>query len=167
MTQQMYRKLIDEVCAIEGIPDPSDLYDMAALRADDVSFVMMPVVQVGETWAIFFIDYGEPPADQRHLALQRLLEANAMAPDPFLPKFGIDIQTGRILLTGYFQVGAVNAESLIELLKHHAAQALEWRETRFMTEDDEDDTPAERSNPVDEPAVARRPGVRAVSSHRA
>lgn len=165
MTRQTYEALIDQICAIEGIGDPSQLYRMAALQLGDIAFVMMPVSLANEPWAMFFIDYGPPPAERRDLALQRLLEANALDPDPLLPKFGMDAGTGHVLLTGFFKVGVIDPESFLKLLRHHAAQAAAWKASDFMTDDD--DTPSDVVSSDVDVSTRRLNGARVMSSPRA
>lgn len=134
MSQDRYHTLIDELCAIERLPHPARLYQRAALKVNGVSFSLRPGGPGNEDCCLYAVDYGEPPPQRRHLVLQRLLEANTLMADPFLPKFGIEHLSGKVVLTGYIRLDKASGDSLIRVLRHHALQAREWRRTHFLLE---------------------------------
>jgi hypothetical protein len=145
-----YRKLIIQFCRIAGVAQPENPDALMPLVIGDVPFFLVPVDDGDGVRLLLTVHYGELPATASALAHRRLLEANAAAFDTLQPKYGIDAETGSVLLTGTLALTSLTAESLAELLTDQAQQVHNWRETRFLT-------PEERAAARDEanPATSR------------
>ena len=133
---EAYRQLIDQFCRAENVPRPDKLDGLMSLVVNDVLFFLSPVDDGDGVRLLLTVHYGEMPAQAPALAYRRLLEANVQAFDSLQPKFGMDAETGSVVVSGTLPLKAMTAESLKELINEQAMYASDWRRTTFLTPED-------------------------------
>jgi hypothetical protein len=132
-----YRSLLDDLCRhahLTSINDLKNFYITADIKVDEIDFSLMPGGENNAGALLFFCDFGPVPSEFEALAMRRLLEANLVMMGVGRPSFGINFVTGHVLLSGAVQIAGTNGEYLLELLRHYASKAREWRESYFMLE---------------------------------
>ena len=136
MSLEKYHKLIDELCQFAGIEDPKQQYETAKFKVDGISFALQHAGEDYEDYAMFFCNYGYPPDDYRELVLQRLLEGNTALSGPFAPIYGINYESGNVLLSQFIPIQHATGEGLLKVMRHHAAYALDWQRNYFLLDEE-------------------------------
>ena len=138
MSLEKYHKIIDELCTFAGIADPKQQYETAKFKVDDISFALQHGGEEYEDYAMFFCNYGYPPDEYRELALQRLLEANTALAGPFAPIFGINHETGSVLLSQFVPIHNATGEGFLKTMRYYAAYARDWQRSFFLLDEERD-----------------------------
>jgi hypothetical protein len=130
-----YRRLLDDLCQHANLTDVEDrenFYYTADIKVNEIDFSLMPGGDDNAGALLFFCDFGPVPLEFEALAMRRLLEANLAMMGAGRPGFGINFTTEHVLLSGAVQIAGMNGEQLLEMLRHYASKALDWRENYFL-----------------------------------
>lgn len=135
MTTAAYSKLIDQLCELTMISNPSSFYEQANLSVKDIDFTLRHNSGEGEGEVCIYCNYGTIPKANRELVLQRLLEANLLlASNPFSPFLSYNASSEEVVLCGYIIMEKLQAERLLAMMGSMADMALTWRKTYFIEE---------------------------------
>lgn len=129
---ESYRKLVDQFCRKEGVQRPEKPDGLLTLAVGDVLFFISPVDDGDGVRLLLTVHYGEMPPHASALAYRRLLEANVQAFDSLQPKFGVDAETGSVVVTGTLPLRSLTVESLMELIREQSMYVRDWRSTHFL-----------------------------------
>jgi hypothetical protein len=128
MTEFLYARLIDDVCAHEGLTDPRRVHDSGMLLIDGHAVSLMHDALIDPGALYITIDFGALPEEQMLQAYRAMLETNlmlaafgagALAVDP---ANGNPVFAGRVALTPEL-TGAQFAEMLRQCVGH----AQQWQ----------------------------------------
>lgn len=132
MTQQAYRKLVEDLCAAAGMSVPDASQKMFELQIKGIHFSLCHVDHAPDQ-AMIYCDFGPLPALSREAALLRLLQTNLYLFGVNSPTFTCNPETDHALLAAILPLASAGAEGTLGLLEGFAAMALEWRERFFLT----------------------------------
>ncbi|NWD25691.1 CesT family type III secretion system chaperone [Pseudomonas yamanorum] len=136
MATAAYSKLIDQLCELTMISNPSAFYEQANLSVKDVDFTLRHNSGVGEGDVFIYCSYGALPKTNRELVLERLLEANLLLfSGPLSPSLSYNADTEHVILCGHAMIENLTAERLLGLMGGIADMALVWREGYFIEND--------------------------------
>lgn len=88
-----------------------------------------------------FCNFGRLPAELEREGLRKLMEINLFLGNEGNTLFGCDAETGEINFRFEHLLSTINLDNLFESFDRLAAQAAEWRETYFLEDDAELDSP--------------------------
>jgi hypothetical protein len=117
-------------------PQPDDMESLA-LAIGDVSFLLCHARLRQPDRAFLYCEFGTLPEARRAEALERLMEMNLIFFRGNSPAFGRDPVNGTILFCSEITFAAVTPETVMESLRHIAAQAQLWRLSHFLDESPE------------------------------
>lgn len=129
MTEFLYRKLIHDVCTLEGLPDPQRVFDTDKLLIDghEVSLVYDALIDPDALYMT--IDFGALPEQHRLMAYRAMLETNLMLAALGAGALALDpanshpVFAGRIPLTPDF-----TAAQFSEMLRQCVSHAQQWQQ---------------------------------------
>jgi hypothetical protein len=158
MSKADYSRLIDELCKLTNIKKTKKFDEVADIRVDEIPFAITHGGADNDNSMMIYCEFGEPPKHLGGAIFQRLLEANSIMIGPGRPSFGLNHLSGKILLSVMIPTTHATGEILIQVLKHYAKHAKEWRETHFLL--DTERNPSVRSKQL------RPPSLNADIAHR-
>lgn len=133
MTTPAYAKLIDQLCELTMVSNPSAFYEQANLSVKEVDFTLRHNPSVGEGEVFIYCSYGSLPKANREVILQRLLEANLLLfSGPFSPALAYNADSQQVVLTGQAMMENLTAEQLLGLMGGIADMAWVWRKNYFL-----------------------------------
>lgn len=133
MCYESYCELIDSLCRLVGVSDPSRHYDLMTLNVDDEDCSIAYGGQYNQDRVTVSCVFGKPPEQRADEVLQRLLEVNLSVMPPGGLRFGIEPVTGDVILSGCVAMAGMGAEGLLRLLSQLASEAVQWRRHFFLT----------------------------------
>lgn len=87
--------------------------------------------------AVLYADFGKPPAEQRALALQPLLESNLLTYcDADAPSFAFNAETGHVILMARVPLDRMTGEMAAFLMYQLADYVAVWRKTYFLNHEE-------------------------------
>ena len=146
MSVEVYRVLIDQICAQSGIPNPASMYSAADLQVQGVNFTMFHGGSIAPDSALVYCDFGELPKQAREAVLLRLLETNMYLFGINSPVFTYNPENRHIVLVSRVPLTNATADKVLALLSHYAGVAKEWRNDYFLL-DKEQQTETLASDP--------------------
>ncbi|MBD1586839.1 CesT family type III secretion system chaperone [Pseudomonas typographi] len=152
MASSAYCTLIDQLCELTLIPNPSAFYERANLSVKEVDFNLTHNPGVGEGDIFIYCGFGPLPRGNREAVLQRLLETNLyLFSGPFSPSLAYNSETGQVVLTSNVMVDNLTAERLLGLMGGLADMALVWRGNHFL--DNDARSKAAKATPIPQPGT--------------
>lgn len=142
MSVEAYKKLIDEVCVVAGIPDPASMYAEANLQLMGIDFAMYQCVDPTPEYGIVYCDFGPLPQENRESVLMRLMQVNLMLAGVNSPTLACNQDNNHVMLATTFPVQTANAGGLVELMIGLANMAYTWRNGYFLNEEEQAGVPA-------------------------
>jgi hypothetical protein len=129
MNQELYAKLIDEICEISKATPSAERHERCDLAVDGTIFTLMPSRDRSGVLAsvAYLADIGPLPEENKAEAAIELLETNLFFFGPDSPSFCCNPETGHVLLVGRMPLEALTAESALQFLSTVADLAFDWR----------------------------------------
>lgn len=147
MSIEIYRALIDQICAQTNIPDPASMYGSADIQIQGVNFTMFYGGTIAPDSALIYCDFGELPKQAREAVLLRLLETNMYLFGVNSPVFTYNAENRRIVLASRVPLARATADTVLTLLSHYAGIAKEWRHDHFLFDEEQKAGTLEKNNP--------------------
>src|SRR5437868_449585 len=132
MSYEIYCRLIDELCKQFNITDVKPEYEICKLQFNDTDFILRHGGQIDPEGLYVFCDFGEPPAAQTELALQRLLAVNLFMYGDSTPNYGINSVTGHVTFMFRLPMPRVNLAVLLAMMAQTTVQMRAWRKTFLL-----------------------------------
>lgn len=132
MSYAKYCELVDGLCRLVGIPDPSRLYQQAELTVNGEDCILMHGGEYNEEGIAIYCIFGEPPDEHADRIRQRLLEANLTAMQPGGMRYALNPETDEVMLAGVLPMEELDPEQLLLLLARFAHSARLWRQHYFL-----------------------------------
>ena len=136
MSKEMYCQLIDSFCEKFGIADPEPMYKACNLRVNNTDLTLLHGDFIDQNCLIVYCDLGEPPADNKQLAIQRLMEVNLSSFAHGAPRFGRNPETGHLLLMQRLTLSETDVDTLMTSMAEFESFALVWRQNFLLMADE-------------------------------
>lgn len=137
MSIDVYRNLINQICAHAQIPDPRALYDKAELDIGGTQFMLRHGGDQAPHIFNIYCGLGPLPETSRELAMQRLLETNLlMASSGTSACFGYNPDNKQAILYCVMPLDQSSGLLTLSMLRQFAAVAEQWRNTYFLDQNE-------------------------------
>ena len=131
MSREKYHAFIDALCHAYAVEDPAAMYETCNLRIGPVSFTLRHAGDDDPDGLLVYADYGEPPqSTQEHILLQ-LMQLNFFMLDENLSCFGLDGQSGHVILMKRFALSEISIEFLMSKLGEIMTYILQTSESLY------------------------------------
>jgi hypothetical protein len=129
MTEFLYRRLIEEVCIHEGLPDPQRIYNGDRLLIDghEVSLLYDAMIDPGVLYMT--VDFGALPERHALMAYRAMLEANLMLAAIGMGVLALDPATDHPVFAGRMPLTPeLTAAQFADMLKQCVAHGRQWQQ---------------------------------------
>ena len=130
MPQKKYIELLENFCALNGIPEVAQVLATGNLRIKDVAFTLLPPPASDPDTLRIFCDYGSVPSNSESTIYRRLLEINLLTCSSGC--FVFNPENKHVLLYFSTRLSDGDAASLRTCLERCADEALKWRENYYL-----------------------------------
>ncbi|MES2354164.1 MAG: CesT family type III secretion system chaperone [Pseudomonadota bacterium] len=134
MSKELYCQLVDQVRAKAGINDPELSYDQCVVAIEGINFVLLHGSVMASDSMFMYVDFGEVPADNKELVLQRLLETNLFMYTDTPSSFTINPESKHVILVQHVRLSGTTFEDLADRMIQAAQFAQMWRGNHFLHE---------------------------------
>ena len=125
--------LIAEFCALVNLTDVQHVRDGGAVELNDVLFSFTYDPRAGGNTFFLHVDFGAPPQEREATAYYELLRRNFVIFAGKGPAFTISPVTGHVVYVEQFSLATARAADMAETVVNIVEQAVDWRETRFLS----------------------------------
>ena len=140
MAVETFEELVKGLCAVLGAPVPKLSDDPAEPQGLNFEVSNVPIVvayapEVRDDRVFVFCRFGPVPESHERAALRRLLEVNFILFRGNAPVFSIDPTNGEVVFGYEGLLSLLTPETVVESMERIAEQALKWRDTLYLDED--------------------------------
>jgi hypothetical protein len=133
-SRQKYCQFVDKLCEMLGIPDSKSMYEACHLLINDIPFSLGQGDQDDEDSLYIYCDFGKPADEVKAVVLERLMQTNLAIFGNGTPTFGLNAESGHIILMHRMVISEMGFESLTYVLSSFVDHVKRWRDTVFMPE---------------------------------
>ncbi len=141
MAVQNFEDLVTGLCATLGAEVPKLSDDPREPQGLNFEVSGVPIVvayapEVRDDRVFVFCRFGPIPEIQERAAMRRLLEVNFILFRGNAPVFSIDPTNGEVVFGYEGLLSLLTPEAVVESMERIAEQALKWRDSYFLDEED-------------------------------